>query len=341
VFDLLGQAAELGVDRIRLFGGEALLRTDIFDIVERGRRLNLGLALYSNGIALAAPETVDRLVAAVSDYPFFYVQVSLDGLGTTHDRQRPGAKVGDVRRAVENLARAGIPFATNTVLNRDNVSEIEDICAFAHEHGAENIIFNTVKLCGGGSELEPQRLSPVEIHALWERFERLERRYPGQEIYPNLQDTIERARRLEAHGTYPKKVSLGSRDGGPERLAHNCLAFTYSMAVAPDGSILPCEFFAPFPEYWRETIKGRSLKWAWDESEISRFMRRLPIEGKCQGCEHRESCDMGCPVENRMVTGSFTAPNPFCWYEPGRPESAEEFPTDHRFIHDVGRGGRA
>lgn len=348
VLRLMRQAAELGVDRVRLFGGEALLRDDLPDILRCGRGLNLGLALYSNGIALAAEEKVAELAAIMDGYPYFYVQVSIDGLGAAHDRQRPGARAAAVKRAVENLARHGITFATNTVLNRDNVAEIEDITAFAHEHGARNIIFNSIKLCGGGSELEASRLSPAEVRDLAGRFARLRARYPDQEIYPNLQDTIERAKRLAAGGVYPKKVELGAagaggcgdgRDGLQKRLAHNCLAFTYSMAIAPDGAVLPCEFFAPFPEFWRERIQGRDLKWAWDESEIAHFMRKLPIAGKCQVCEYRDACDMGCPVENRMVAGSFVTENPFCWYEPGRPASADELPRDHAFIHraPVGR----
>jgi len=348
VLRLLRQAAELGVDRVRLFGGEALLRDDLPDILRRGRDLNLGLALYSNGIALAAEEKVAELAAIMDGYPYFYVQVSIDGLGAAHDRQRPGARAAAVKRAVENLARHGITFATNTVLNRENVAEIEDITAFAHEHGARNIIFNSIKLCGGGSELEASRLSPAEVRDLWGRFARLRARYPDQEIYPNLQDTIERARQLAAGGVYPKKVELEAdgageggdgRDGLQKRLAHNCLAFTYSMAIAPDGAVLPCEFFAPFPKFWRERIQGRDLKWAWDESEIAHFMRKLPIAGKCQVCEYRDACDMGCPVENRMVAGSFVTENPFCWYEPGRPASADELPRDHAFIHraPVGR----
>ncbi|RPI71818.1 MAG: radical SAM protein, partial [Desulfobacteraceae bacterium] len=327
ILKLLDQAAELGVDRIRLFGGEALLRKDIAEILDHGRRLNLGLALYTNGIAISHEEKANDLAALMQGYPYFYVQVSLDGMGAAHDSQRPGAGVDTVKQAIQNLQNGGIPFATNTVLNKKNVSEIETITAFAHEQGAENIIFNTIKLCGGGSGLEDIRLSPAEVHALQKRFDRLKKLYPDQEIYPNLQETFERAQLLETAGLYPKKMTLGGSG-----LAHNCLAFTYSMAVAPDGSVLPCEFFAPFTEYWGESLLTRGLKWAWDESMTSRFMRHLPVKGKCDRCEHRESCDMGCPVENRMVTGSFEASNPFCWYEPGCFESAGTFPENFDYI---------
>lgn len=133
---LAGIFAGLGVRKIRLTGGEPLLRHDLPSLVsllDRHREVG-DLALTTNGILLA------RSAAALRAAGLKRVTVSLDTL-------RPERMVAFARSARHDEVLQGIAAATaagfasvklNTVVIRDyNDDEILDLLAFARERALE------------------------------------------------------------------------------------------------------------------------------------------------------------------------------------------------------------
>lgn len=132
---VVGAAARLGVHKVRLTGGEPLLRRDLPRLVEliAGTPGIDDLALTTNGALLAAQ------AAALADAGLRRVTVSLDALDDA-----TFARVSDVEVPVaavlEGLAaarEAGLaPVKVNAVVQRGvNDDQIVELAAFGREHG--------------------------------------------------------------------------------------------------------------------------------------------------------------------------------------------------------------
>lgn len=124
--------SELGVARIRLTGGEPLLRRDIVWLVARLAEIE-GLdevTLTTNGQRLGA------LVGPLRDAGLTRVNVHIDSLDADRYRAICG---GDLRRSLEGLHAAAAATLTpkvNVVVQRDlNDDEIPAFCALARELG--------------------------------------------------------------------------------------------------------------------------------------------------------------------------------------------------------------
>lgn len=137
-FEEIGRAAEvlveLGIEKIRLTGGEPMLRRGIVDLVARLAKLKprlRDLALTTNGFALA--DTARQLKAAGLDR----VTISLDSLDPKKFAEITGS--GDleyVLDAIDAAKRAGLePLKLNAVIVRGrNDNEIIELARFARDN---------------------------------------------------------------------------------------------------------------------------------------------------------------------------------------------------------------
>ncbi len=132
---LLDAFLALGVTKVRLTGGEPLLRKDVHRLVERiackpGVR---DLALTTNGVLLASHAETLRQAG------LHRVTVSLDTL--KHDRFKALARFDELDRVLEGIAVAGPLFPglkIDTVLIRGvNDDELIPMLEFGRERGAE------------------------------------------------------------------------------------------------------------------------------------------------------------------------------------------------------------
>jgi cyclic pyranopterin phosphate synthase len=118
---LVGALVDLGIRRVRLTGGEPLVRRDILDIVKRLRSLSGldDLALSTNGTELA------RLAGPLRDAGIDRVNVSIDTLDG--ERFHQITRRGDLERVwqgVEAALAAGLePVKLNSVLMSDHREE--------------------------------------------------------------------------------------------------------------------------------------------------------------------------------------------------------------------------
>ncbi len=149
LFDAVGWlAASFGVDRVKLTGGEPLLRPGIGALV-RGIAAIRGVrevSMTSNGTRLA------RLAQPLADAGLARVNVSLDTLEP--ERYAALTRGGDLRRAlagIEAARGAGLAVKLNAVLRRsawrDDVPQLLD---FAGERGLE---VRLIELMRTGTEL--------------------------------------------------------------------------------------------------------------------------------------------------------------------------------------------
>jgi cyclic pyranopterin phosphate synthase len=124
----------LGIEKIRLTGGEPMMRRDIETIIRKLSALKPrlhDLALTTNGYFL--PGRASELKDAGLDR----VTISLDSLKRDTFRQMTGVDVLDrVLEGINSAKRAGLtPIKVNAVIVRGhNEDEVADFAAFAREH---------------------------------------------------------------------------------------------------------------------------------------------------------------------------------------------------------------
>ena len=183
----------LGVRRLRLTGGEPLVRKGVMELVERlSRHLRRGaldeLTLTTNGTRLAE-HAGDLARAGVRR-----LNVSIDSLDP--DRFRRITRGGDLDRVlagVEAARAAGLKVKINTVaLKHDNAADLPAMIAWAHRNGMDLTLIETMPLGEVEQDRTDQYLSLAQVRAELDSFwtlEPLDERTPGPARYVGVRET--------------------------------------------------------------------------------------------------------------------------------------------------------
>jgi MoaA/NifB/PqqE/SkfB family radical SAM enzyme/ubiquinone/menaquinone biosynthesis C-methylase UbiE len=104
--ELFQQAADSGIKNVTLYGGEPLIRSDIFDIVRAAKENRLHVSLITNG-SLITPEKAEELVKNGLDS----VTISIDAVGDLNNQIRgiPRAYERSIS-AIQSLRQASEKF---------------------------------------------------------------------------------------------------------------------------------------------------------------------------------------------------------------------------------------
>jgi cyclic pyranopterin phosphate synthase len=154
----------LGVEKVRLTGGEPMLRRDIETLVAKLARLPgvKDLALTTNGYNLA--ERAAGLKAAGLDR----VTVSLDSLKRAAFTEITGVDMlSRVLEGIRAAQRVGLtPVKVNAVIVRGhNETEVAEMAAFAREHAVHMRFIEYMPLDSGHGWSREQVVSGAEIRA--------------------------------------------------------------------------------------------------------------------------------------------------------------------------------
>lgn len=163
----------LGIEKIRLTGGEPMMRKDIETIIRKLSKFKndglLDLALTTNGYFL--PERAQSLKEAGLDR----ITISLDSLKRDVFKKMTGVDVLDkVLAGIKAAKEAGLqPIKINAVIVRGhNEDEVADFAAFAREHDVKMRFIEYMPLDSGHDWSRDDVVSGKEIR------ERIEDRFP-------------------------------------------------------------------------------------------------------------------------------------------------------------------
>ena len=106
--------------KLMISGGEPLLHSQFWDILESVAKLDLRIVLLSNG-TLIDKDTANRLANYVHE-----VQISIDGTGS-HDMLRGSGTFDRSMQGIRNLKDAGIDVSIATMVHSHNLNEFEDM----------------------------------------------------------------------------------------------------------------------------------------------------------------------------------------------------------------------
>lgn len=216
---------DLGTTRLRLTGGEPLIRKGFMDLVNGlSRHLSSGrlreLTLTTNGSRLA--EHAEALASA----GVRRVNVSIDTLDP--DTYRRITRGGDLSRVLAGLDAAqacGLGLKMNVVvLREDNASDLADIIAWAHDRSIDITLIETMPLGEIEGDRMDQYLSLLDVRS------QLERRWT---LTPSAMRTSGPARYVTVEDT-------GGRLGFITPLSHSFCEACNRVRVTCTGQLYLC-----------------------------------------------------------------------------------------------------
>lgn len=162
---IVGQFAAFGVDKLRVTGGEPLVRKDVMELMARfSRHLGQGLrelTLTTNGTLLS------RYAGELSSIGVRRINVSLDTL----DRETFASlarrdSFPDVMAGIDAAQAAGLHVKLNTVaLAGTNEAEIPELIKFAHGRGMDITLIETMPMGEAETDRADDYLSLAKVRA--------------------------------------------------------------------------------------------------------------------------------------------------------------------------------
>jgi cyclic pyranopterin phosphate synthase len=213
-----------GVTKLRLTGGEPLVRRDVMWLVERlGARLGQGLeelTLTTNGSQLA------RFAAPLRAAGVKRINVSLDSLDEAKfARITRWGRLGQVMDGLMAAKAAGLAIKINMVALKDeNEDEFDDMIVFAGRHGFDLCLIETMPMGDIGEDRSAQYLPLSLVRA------RLARRWTLQ---PSTYVTGGPAR-------YETIAETGQRIGFITPMTHNFCEGCNRVRVTCTGTLYMC-----------------------------------------------------------------------------------------------------
>lgn len=271
---------QLGVKRIVLSGGEALLHSRLWELCEHLRAAAIGITLLTTGLLLKRDAAV--LVRYCDD-----VIVSLDGPPEIHNRIR------NIPRAYEKLAEgvAAVKAADGSVavsgrctVQRANYHALRATVDTAHALGLDRISFLAVDVSTeafnrpGGWErgkAEQMALEVEDLPRLAKELDLLERDYAGDFTTGFIAESpVKLRRRLLQYFA----ALLGQADFDP----NECNAPWVSSVIEADGTVRPCFFHAPLGNIYQ----AGSLEAVLNSPSALAFRRYLDVRADpiCRKC---------------------------------------------------------
>jgi uncharacterized protein len=291
IFRSARQDGYMGV-RIKYAGGEASLELrrvlavhDYAVQQARACQLHMHGLLLSNGVALSR-HTIEQL--KIRDIA---VTISLDGIGASHDVQRPmtrgGGSFAFVDRSIQRLLTQQLVPTISVTVTQRNLAGLPNLLAYILQR---DLPFTLNFYRDNEHALDREQLLCQEqgmIEALRTAFRVIEHSLPQRSLLGALLD------RTSAQGPH----------------AHACGVGQNYLAINQRGGITRCH---AAPQQQITTIASPHPLRVIQNSQQG--PQQVPVEQKqgCRTCTWRYWCTGGCPLLTWQVTGRYDVQSPYC-----------------------------
>jgi SynChlorMet cassette radical SAM/SPASM protein ScmF len=290
------EAKPLGLNAVKLTGGEPLLHPHITNLLGIVRREDLALDMETNGL-LCTPEIAREIFKS----PIRHISVSIDGADArTHEwiRGVPGS-FEKAKEGVENLVAYGTRPQVIMTLMRRNASQMEDVVRLAEMLGASSVKFNIMQPTARGEELSKcgEGLSVAEQICLKNKVE--------NEIAPKTRMRL----------IFSVPVAFQSLSCILNGTSAGICNIRKILGVLATGHYALCGIGINVPDLVFGKVGEDKLNELWHENMILKEIREgLPnrLSGICSRCLMKELCLGNCIAHNFYSTGSIWAPHAFC-----------------------------
>jgi SynChlorMet cassette radical SAM/SPASM protein ScmF len=295
--DILDQALPLGLETVKITGGEPFVRDDIVEIVSYAHGLGLSVLIESNAMLL----TEEVVQALARSGGLGRVAVSLDGATPDSHAMLRGSRVSfeAAIQGIERLVRHGAQVQIISCLHRGNAQEMEDLIALATRLGASSIKFNPIMQLGRGQEMaeRDELLSLQEVLALSYGLGNGRGTRGGVTVHMSLPVAFLSLNAIRRQGF---------RSCGVMNL----------LGVLPHGELSLCGVGEAQPELVFGQVGETPIKEVWEGSPtLARLRREIAgwPTGLCRRCMMRSYCIWGyCRADAYVLSGSLAAPASIC-----------------------------
>lgn len=294
---LIDELAKAKVFYLSLSGGEPFLRPDIITILKYLSKTNMRVDIATNGILIK-----DDIIESMRNLPIFQVQVSIDGIGKTHDHLR--GKHGAFKKSIENicrLRREEIAVSMSTTVTNENLNQLNEIINLAYNIGCKGFKAIPFIPAGRGQENFEQFKLDLEGHLLMNK------------ILSNSSEEFAGKMSIKTETTYA--FLLDESNILSCNFGHmGCSAGFNTLNIGADGNVYPCPFLHDFPI---GNILNHSLQYLWSEASVLKTLRSLrkqDFHEPCRSCSYSpKSCRGGCRAAAYLEFGDFYSVDPTCF----------------------------
>jgi radical SAM protein with 4Fe4S-binding SPASM domain len=281
--------ASMKVFHIAMGGGEALERSDLFEVAQYAREKGIVPNLTVSGMGVT-PGIADRMKV------FGQVNISLDGVGPHYSVFRGKDMFPVADNAIKLLTAARVPTGINTVIGRENFPWIDELFMYASQNSLNEIEFLRLKPSGRGLEIyKRQKTTRRQNVSLAPMLARLSEQY-----------------KITAKIDCSFVPMFCYHDPPPEALeaiaTYGCEAGNVLLGIRSNGMVAGCSFLPG------TGLSVFDLEGATDEktgyAKITDWLKNAPLP--CASCKYLNICKGGCHAVSAYAAGDFNKPDPDC-----------------------------
>ena len=310
---VLDDLAEFGVPSVLFSGGEPLMRTDLFELIEYACGKGIRAVISTNGTLIT-----DDIAKKLKQHGVSYVGISLDGIGEINDKFRGVTGAFDMAvRGIKSCQDAGVRIGLRLTLTKKNVQDLEGLFCFFESENIERACFYHFVPSGRGGKMADEDLTHAQSRESVDKILGKTKLYKqaGKKtdiltvdnhvdgVYLYLKLLEEDAGRAEevwklltwnGGGMYSSGVGIGCIDFHGKVHADQ-FWWHYDL-----GDIRQ----RPFSQIWMDTSDPlmRGLK-----------QRRQYVKGRCRLCKFFDGCGGSLRVRADLHFGDPWAPDPGCY----------------------------
>jgi pyrroloquinoline quinone biosynthesis protein E len=290
--DVMQQARKLGAAQLGFSGGEPLLRDDLEELVGEARRLGYYSNLITSGIGLT-----EKRIARMKALGLDHIQLSFQDSTKEMNDFLSSTKTFDLKSRVARLIKQyDYPMVLNVVLHRYNLDHVERIIDMAVEMGVEYLELANTQYYGWGM---------VNRHHLMPTREQLQR---AEEAVNACRARLgNKIRILFVVPDYFEDKPKACMNGWG----------SVFLAVAADGTALPCHAARTLPGLDFPNVTRQSVRDIWYESDaFNRYRGDAWMKESCRSCPDKKKDFGGCRCQAYALTGDAENADPVCGKSP-------------------------
>jgi radical SAM protein with 4Fe4S-binding SPASM domain len=297
----------LGTREVTLIGGEAYLRSDVYELIEHLTKAGVRTTMQTGGRGLTQSKA-----RRLRDAGLAAVGVSLDGSAATHDtlRASPGSHDAALQ-AIEHAAATGMLVTGNSQINRLNMGELPTIARELESAGASIWRAHLTVPMGRAADRPEWIVQPYMIMEIIDSLAQIQAEIDARPQANKFRVTL--GNNLGYYG--PHEQHLRGRPGQRDRYYTGCQAGRYVMGIESDGVIKGCPSLPTAP-YTGGNVRDMKLEDIWRDAPELRFVRDRTTEelwGRCASCYYADMCRAGCSFTVHTTLGR-RGNNPYCYY---------------------------
>jgi radical SAM protein with 4Fe4S-binding SPASM domain len=312
-YKTIDQIVSLNPDEVIITGGDPFERTDLYQLIDYGRRRGLQPSLTVSTTPSLTGAAIGKLKRnGLSRLVIGLVSSSPD----KHDSSRafPG-QFGSTLRAIGWARTAELPVEINTLLNPRNVRELQTVAELLGD--VDVYRWNIYFLVPVGNSKNLESLTANEVEVVFETLYDISKRVP----FPvrtfeaphyrrfALQKAVEERQRKIDHYFDPDKdgIAIGDDSSRAAVAVNNYLYISHTGEVS----------VSPFLPLTAGNVRYQPLSTVFQYGELFGAVRdEVNLKGKCGRCEFRTVCG-GSRARAFATTGDLFASDPLCAYQPG------------------------